>query len=694
VGSVRNTADLPRANHNVTYNVTVSGSKFYLDDVEVQSFFLHRGGTYTFSQSDASNSSDKVYLSETPNGHHTVVGGLVADFAYTDGVTYTGTEGTDGQLRIIVAGDAPDSLYYVSESTLGLGVGGTLNVIENSDNDAYIVDANGNIYVWTGFAWNDGGQIVGPTGPPGEFIPQASTPPLDPVAGDVWFDTENGAVFVYYDNFWVEIGTTEFGGATGPTGPSGPIGPTGSTGEQGIQGITGPTGSTGATGPIVTGPTGPQGLGSQAQGAYDTYAEFAAGAGATVGTVGDFWIVYEDNTVYIYTADDGWVEAGAIVGPTGPTGPGVTGPTGPVSTTPGPIGPTGPQGTAIRLLGSVNEVVNLPATGNQINDSYIVQSDGDLYVWGGSSWSSAGQIVGPTGPTGPSVTGPQGPTGAASVVQGPTGPAGVTGPTGPKGGITYNISSTGEGGAFFVEGFGGNNPQLTVIRGERTYFNLGGVQTSNPFAIRYSLFSTTSIPGSFGNNVVNGSSQFSNPNVIYWDVPLDAPSQFVYRDISDDNIAGIIVVADKLGPTGPTGSQGVAGVPAITSYEPVFGGTGVVIEVGGASGAYSEYGQVIHFDISVNLATVSNLGSGQYSLTLPALPAGNLASYLNFEGTIDVDGTSVYSIVGYNDNISATINLFYRGTNGILTPLTASAPATLSTASNLALHGTYIRQEA
>ena len=90
----------------------------------------------------------------------------------------------------------------------------------NTVGDAYIVSADGHLYVWSGSSWTDAGAIVGPTGPTG---------------------------------------------ATGPTGPSGPTGATGATGATGSQGPTGPTGdtgsqgatgATGATGP--TGPTGPQ----------------------------------------------------------------------------------------------------------------------------------------------------------------------------------------------------------------------------------------------------------------------------------------------------------------------------------------------------------------------------------------------------------------------------------------------------
>jgi hypothetical protein len=42
----------------------------------------------------------------------------------------------------------------------------------------------------------------------------------------------------------------------------------------------------------------------------------------------------------------------------------------------------------------------LPSSGNSVNDAYIVDADGDLYVWNGAAWESVGQIVGPTGPTG------------------------------------------------------------------------------------------------------------------------------------------------------------------------------------------------------------------------------------------------------------------------------------------------------
>jgi hypothetical protein len=80
--------------------------------------------------------------------------------------------------------------------------------------------------------------------------------------------------------------------------------------------------------------------------------------------------------------------------------------------------------------------------GNTVNDAWIVQSDGNLYVWTGSAWTNAGQIVGPTGPQGP--VGATGPTGPASTVAGPTGTTGPTGATGPS--VTGPTGSTGPTG--------------------------------------------------------------------------------------------------------------------------------------------------------------------------------------------------------------------------------------------------------
>jgi len=169
------------------------------------------------------------------------------------------------------------------------------------------------------------------------------------------------------------------GGGTGPPGPAGPAGPPGPPGSTGAQGASGPVGPSGAMGP--QGPVGP-------------------------------------------------------AGPAGPTGPqgtagaaGAAGPTGSQGST-GPAGPQGPAGLGINMKGTVASAGNLPPSGNSVNDAYVTNDTGILYVWNGSTWVNSGTARGPAGPTGPQ--GIQGPAGVAGP-QGAVGPAGANGPTGPVG---------------------------------------------------------------------------------------------------------------------------------------------------------------------------------------------------------------------------------------------------------------------
>jgi hypothetical protein len=83
-------------------------------------------------------------------------------------------------------------------------------------------------------AWNDlpiASGDVGPMGPQGTYY-VGSTPPADPVVGDMWFNDTNAALSIYYDSFWVET-----------TGQQGPVGPAPITSVSAPLSITGPTSS-------------------------------------------------------------------------------------------------------------------------------------------------------------------------------------------------------------------------------------------------------------------------------------------------------------------------------------------------------------------------------------------------------------------------------------------------------------------
>ena len=234
----------------------------------------------------------------------------------------------------------------------------------------------------------------------------------------------------------------------------------------------------------------------------------------------------------------------------------------------GIVGPTGPQGVSLNVLGSVPTVGDLPATGNTANDAYIVQADGELYVWN-ESWSSVGEIVGPTGPTGPTgpvgLTGPTGPTGApgdASTVAGPTGPqgdastvAGPTGPTGPQGDASTVAGPTGPtgapGDASTVAGPTGPTGADSTVAGP--------TGPTGPQGADSTVAGPTGPTGAPGDaSTVAGPTGPTGPNGA--DSTVAGPTGPTGPDGADSTVAG---------PTGPTGPTGPA--PDTSTYVTLTG---------------------------------------------------------------------------------------------------------------------------
>lgn len=58
----------------------------------------------------------------------------------------------------------------------------------------------------------------------------SSTAPATPSIGDLWFDTSLGITFIYYDSYWIEIGSNS----------SGVVGPAGADGAPGVVEATAP----------------------------------------------------------------------------------------------------------------------------------------------------------------------------------------------------------------------------------------------------------------------------------------------------------------------------------------------------------------------------------------------------------------------------------------------------------------------
>jgi len=126
---------------DTTFAVTVatgvnnhgSGNKYYIDGVITPIVHLLTGNTYTFEQSDSSNSNHPFRFSETSNGSH------ASGTEYTTGVTTNGTPGSSGAYtRIQVTGSTSSTLYYYCTNHSGMG--GEVNSSLASAGDMLMLD--------------------------------------------------------------------------------------------------------------------------------------------------------------------------------------------------------------------------------------------------------------------------------------------------------------------------------------------------------------------------------------------------------------------------------------------------------------------------------------------------------------------------------------------------------------------------
>lgn len=285
----------------------------------------------------------------------------------------------------------------------------------------------------------------------------------------------------------------------------------------------------------------------------------------------------------------------------------------------GPQGLTGPQGTSINVKASVATVALLPATGNSANDARIVQSDGDLYIWGGSSWTSAGQIVGPEGPQG---------------IQGIQGIQGLTGATGASGGITLAVTNSGSG-SYTINGSA--NPTLSFIRGHRYVINVSAV--GHPFWIQ-TVAGAYSAGNVYSTGVTNGG---TDNGTIIFEVPFNAP-QLYYVCQYHSSMNGSITVSD-LGPQGIQGIQGIqgpngtastvagpqgpAGTISVSSVTTLTAGSAASVTNSGTASA-----AILNFGIPQGAQGIQGI-QGPAGETFPT-QSGNTGKFLSTNGTSPV----------------------------------------------------------
>ena len=188
-----------------SYTVTVvnsGGNKFALNGATNPTLTLKRGITYTFDQSDNTNSGHPLAFKDGSGN------------AYTSGVTYTGTAGQAGaKVVFAVPSNAPSSLLYYC-TVHGNAMGNSITV--QDDNVAIVAGISSDITSVAGVASNVttvagiasnvstvASNVSGINDFADRYRVASSAPSSNNDEGDLYYNTTSDQLFVYNGSAWI-----------------------------------------------------------------------------------------------------------------------------------------------------------------------------------------------------------------------------------------------------------------------------------------------------------------------------------------------------------------------------------------------------------------------------------------------------------------------------------------------------------
>jgi len=140
-----------------------------------------------------------------------------------------------------------------------------------------------------------------------------------------------------------------------------------------------------------------------------------------------------------------------------------------------------------------------------------------------------------------------------------------------------------------------------------------------------------------------------------------------------------------VGAQGPVGPTGPAADLTPVSYNPTWSGTGLAFTGTPATGSYMKLGKMVTFRFKVLCTTVTNFGTGQYSITLPFNVATN---YQFMAGAIHRNSNDEhYPLKGHID--SGNVMSLWIGSGATDDVFDHNSPYTLTTSDYFYLTGTY-----
>jgi hypothetical protein len=130
------------------------------------------------------------------------------------------------------------------------------------------------------------------------------------------------------------------------------------------------------------------------------------------------------------------------------------------------------------------------------------------------------------------------------------------------------------------------------------------------------------------------------------------------------------------------------GVP-IVPYTPVWSslGTAPIYGTGAVTGKYMKISKWVFWSVTVNLTTVTNFGTGQYTLTVPFAPLQHNAMR---DGGLH-EGSNHYGIMlDIGPATGTTGKMYYNGSSGKDEPFNKNSPHNLTTSDFWYISGAYL----
>lgn len=97
----------------------------------------------------------------------------------------------------------------ITFTDFGSGSGASITISDTAPvsataGDMWFESDSGKLFVYYDSAWVE----VGGAGGGGASVTVSDTAPTSPSQGDLWFESDSGKTYVYYDSSWIEVGAT------------------------------------------------------------------------------------------------------------------------------------------------------------------------------------------------------------------------------------------------------------------------------------------------------------------------------------------------------------------------------------------------------------------------------------------------------------------------------------------------------